>query len=184
MKLGKLIKRCVIYPTLFGAGCHTLVTGCPIPLWHLELLKDPLVVKTVGESELELADGRRFSLPFIKTLPPDQPLFQEAISRGVEIASDGEVFGLMWSDRGCGNDSCYWRRLRVNLSNLAAALYPEGIDDSLVHPDVIEFIQEHGRIATTPPSYSHRRLHLEVWDHVRMRSIRRDFENSAKNAGS
>jgi len=158
------------------------MTGSPIPLWHIEQLNDPFIVKTVGGLALELEDGRRISLPFIKTLPPNSPLFQEAISRGIEITPDGEVFGVIWLDRYCGNDPYYWRRVRVNLSDLAAGLYPEGIDDSRIHSDVISVIQERFQIDTAHPTRSHDSLHFSVWDHVRMRAIRREFASSVSDA--
>ena len=71
----------------------------------------------------------------------------------------------------------------MNLSDLAGALYPAGIDDLRVHPDAIAFIQEHKRIDLSLPTRSHQNLHLSVWDGVRMRSIRQDYEAEVKTTG-
>jgi hypothetical protein len=78
----------------------------------------------------------------------------------------------MWSDRFCGNDPVAWRRLRVNLSNLAAALRPEGIDAAALHPETISYLAERQRINLSEMSSSHDRGHLTMWDGMKMRYFR------------
>ena len=169
-----------LYSLLLVAGCHTLLTGSPIPLWHIDQLEAPRIVKSVSASHLELADGQNVALPFIKALPQDNPFFQEALSSGIEISPTGEVFGLMWLDRHCGNSPVLWRKRRVNLSELAAALHPAGMDDSIVHPDEIAFIQENWKITLAPSSRSHRTYHLNQMVLNSMRAVHRLFEPSRK----
>lgn len=152
-------------------------------MWHIEQLDAPQIVKSVTESHLVLADGREVALPFIKAVPRNNPVFQTAISSGIEISPAGEVFGLMWYDRMCGNDPVVWRRIRINLSDLAGVLYPGGIDDSIVHPDDIAFIQEHKQVILSSSGRSHRTYHLNGNVAVNMRSVRRLFESSLKDGG-
>lgn len=153
-----------------------MLTGSPIPLWHIEHLNAPVVVRSISEMHFILADGRKVALPFIKELPQENPLFLASIADGIEVSPTGEVYGLMWLDRNCGNDLVVWRRLRTNLSFLAGALHPAGIDDSLIHPDAIAYIQENKRIDLSASSRSHRNRHLTVWDWSNMRGVQREFE--------
>ena len=160
-----------------------MLTGSPIPLWHIEHLNAPVVVRSISETHFILEDGRKVALPFIKELPQENPLFLASIADGIEVSPSGDMYGLMWSDRNCGNDPVVWRRLRTNLSLLAGALHPAGIDDSLIHPDAIAFIQEHKRIDLSIPSSSHRNLHLGGWDLLNMKAVQREFEWK-KDAGA
>ena len=181
MNWRKRIRWIVLYPALILAGFHTLGTGSPIPLWHIEHLNAPVLVRSITKTHLHLEDGRKITLPLIKELPHDNSLFRAAISNGIEVGTSGQVHGLMWTDRSCGNDPVVWRRLRVDLSVLAAALNPVGIDDTHVHPDVIAFIQEHHRIDMSAPSRSHRNQHLSGWDWTRMRSVQREMDRAQAN---
>ena len=125
----------VVYFFVTLSLMHMLATGSPIPLWHIEHLDHPVRVRNAGESSLELADGRSIRLPFIKTLPKDDPCFAKALVHGVEVTQSGEVYGLIDPARMCGNDPTIFYRKRVNLSDLAGVLYPDGIDDSVIHPE-------------------------------------------------
>ena len=173
--------RVILYFLLIISVLHTLLTGCPIPLWRIEHLNSPNEVTAVGRSELILRGGRAVALPFIKELPPNNPLFQAALASGVEISESGKLHGLMWVDRSCGNDPVVWRRMRVDLSELAAALHPLGIDEAVVHPDTIAVLATGDlfRIDLTQPSRSHRRGRLNDFDLSRMGMIRRQIEDSA-----
>ncbi len=176
MKWRKSIRWIVVYPALALAGLLTMLTGSPIPLWHIEHLNAPVNVRSISKTHFVLDDGRKVALPFIKELPNENPLFLASIGDGIEVSPRGDVYGLMWSDRNCGNDPVVWRRLRTNLSFLAGALHPAGIDDSLIHPDAIAYIQENKRIDLSASSRSHRNRHLTAWDWTNMRGVQREFE--------
>ena len=111
-----------------------LLTGSPIPLWYTERLDHPVVVKEVTDKTLVLADGRSVLLPFIKRLPRNDPVFLKALKHGVEVGQDGEVVGLITVYPFCGNDPYHWYTKRINLSDLAGFMDPDGIDDSIVLP--------------------------------------------------
>ncbi len=128
----------LVYPLLCFAGCHMLMTGSPVPLWYSERLNHPVLVKGFTDKNLVLADGRSVSLPFIKRLPRNDPVFLRALRHGVEVGHDGEVVGLLKVHRMCGNDPFVWIGSRINLSDLAGFMDPDGIDDSIVHPDEIK----------------------------------------------
>ena len=119
-----------------------LMTGSPIPLWYTERLDHPVVVKEVTDKTLVLADGRSISLPFIKRLPKNDPVFLKALKHGVEVGRDGEVVGTLKVHRTCGNDPILWINKRINLSDLAGFMDPDGIDDSIVLPEAIKDLKE------------------------------------------
>lgn len=145
----------LVYPLLIVGGLHTLLTGSPIPLWHLESLDSPVQVKEITEEHLILADGRTVRLPFIRRLPASDPHFVVPVSQGVEVSDSGDVYVLMWVDRICGNDPYRWVRMRVNLSELAAAIDPTGIDDTRVDPESIAFLVDRW---TESKAYPDRRI--------------------------
>ncbi|HUG70948.1 MAG TPA: hypothetical protein VMM76_24580 [Pirellulaceae bacterium] len=89
MRWTKYVLRLVLYPMLVFGGFHTLLTGSPIPLWHIERLNNAVAVTSATVSHLALADGRQIALPFITQLPHDNPLFQASISDGIELNEDG-----------------------------------------------------------------------------------------------
>ncbi len=132
----------VVYPLLGLAGCHMLMTGSPVPLWSTERLDHPVVVKSLTDKTLVLADGRSVALPFIKRLPVNDPVFLKAIKHGVEVGPDGEVVGLIRDYRTCGNDPFVWRDRRINLSDLAGFMDPDCIDDSIVPIEEIQDLKE------------------------------------------
>jgi hypothetical protein len=155
-------------------GLHTLMTGSPIPLWHVEKLVSPVAVKEVSADELLLEDGRHIRLPLISSLPKGNPLFLAAIREGVEVRDDGEVIGLLWVDRSCGNDPFVWTRYRINLSELAVALEPSGIDASIIPPAAIQWLAECDRIE---PRAAHPDRLRDISLH-HLRHIRGQFEYS------
>lgn len=171
-------------PVLVIGGFNMMSFGSPIPLWQLERLKEPVMVRSVSESQLVLENGGTIKLPAIKKLPYDNQLFHAAINDGVEIRPDGQIYGLIWFDRACGNDPVVWRRLRVNLSDLTGALHPAGIDDSFVPPDAIAFLQENSKIELSQSSRSHQKGHFTLWDRQKMQMVREQFERSSTTAAS
>jgi hypothetical protein len=136
------VGRWLIYSLLGCSGFHFLGTGSPIPLWHIERLNHPVAVRAIGEDALELRDGGQVRLPFIKKLPKADPCFVKALRHGVEVGPDGEVFGLIDPARMCGNDPVVFYRKRINLSDLAGVLDPDGIDEAIVDPEGIKDFKE------------------------------------------
>jgi hypothetical protein len=134
--------RILLVPLLMFSGCHMLLTGSPIPLWHIERLRSPVAVVAIERETLVLDDGRRVRLPFIKRIPQDNPVFLRVLRHGVEVGDNGEVFGLIDPSRMCGNDPVVFYRRRIDLSELAGLLDFDGIDDSIVPPEVIQDLKE------------------------------------------
>lgn len=148
-----------------------LLTGSPIPLWYIEELENPEQVVAVTDTELILADGAHVKLPRIGRMPTDDPVFTEAIERGVEVRSDGEVIGLIRVQRVCGNDPIVYRRVRVNLSDLAAVLNPSGIAPGLLPPDVLRLHEKRLSENTHP-------VRVDAYLFARMHLLRRDIERA------
>jgi hypothetical protein len=167
--------RALVCVLLGLSGCHTLLTGSPVPLWHIERLDRPVSVRTVGEDALVLADGRRFRLPFIKRLPTEAAVFVRALEHGVEVGQEGVVFGLIEPPRICGNDPVVFYRERVNLSELAGLLDPDGIDDSIVHPGAIRSLKE-----TLNRTADRRGMPHDVMG--QLRRVRHVYEDSARRS--
>lgn len=170
----------VLYPVLVFCLFHGLLTGSPIPLWHLESLDNPVEVSSITERQLVLGGGTKLSLPYIEEIPVDDRLFRAAISEGIEIKPDGNVIGLIWVDRICGNDPYVGRRLKVNLSYLAGAINPLGIDDDIVPRDVQEFFLD--RRIDSKTGRSHKRQHLDSFDFTKIRRIKEQIEYSIAQA--
>ena len=146
-----------------------LMTGSPVPLWYTERLDHPVVVKEVTDKTLVLADGRSVALPFIKRLPRNDPVFLKALKHGVEVGQDGEVVGLLTVYPSCGNDPYVWYTKRINLSDLAGFMDPDGIDDSIVPAELIKDLKEN-----ESRSLVHHGLPLDVMGKARnVRSIYR-----------
>ena len=121
-------------------------------------------------------------LPLVKRLPADDPLMLAAIEYGVEIADDGKVFGLLYMNRTCGNDSCIWNRRRVNLASLAAILSPENIDELTVRPEVIEVILDQD--SWSAPDVRPRRYdegRIDIYDKIRMHRIEEELDYAFKH---
>ena len=178
MKWRKYIRRILLYPLLVVSGCHLLTTGSPIPLWHIESLNNPVPVTSVTGAHLILEDGCEVHLPYIVQLPKDNLLFQQAISDGIEIDDNGEIVGLIWFDRFCFRDAVWWRKMRVNLSGLAGALNPDGIDTSVISSKEIARLKEKLSIDLTQPKRSHSKCRLTLWDYTCMQTLRKAFERS------
>jgi len=131
-----------VYPALALAGCHLLMTGSPIPLWYSEQLDHPVDVKALTDNTLVLADGRSVALPFIKRLPKSDPVFLKALTHGVEVNQEGEVAGLIRDYHTWGNVPFLGTDRRINLSDLAGLLNPDGIDDSIVPAELIKDLRK------------------------------------------
>ena len=67
---------------------------------------------------MNLADGRVLKLPGIDLLPVQSIALSEATKRGVEIANDGRVFGLVRVHHWCGNDPIREHIARIDVAEL------------------------------------------------------------------
>jgi hypothetical protein len=105
---------------------HYSFTGSLIPIDKIERLKSPTLVNGWDEDGLRLVDGRQFQLPDFKRLPARSVALEEAIKRGVEIETDGRVYGLLRIRHWCGNDPVREHIAKVDLS-LLLAFCREGI---------------------------------------------------------
>lgn len=171
---GGLLGRILVIPLLTLSGCHMLLTGSPIPLWHIERLNNPVTVTAIEREVLVLADGRRVRLPFIKRLPQENAVFVRALRHGVEVGEDGRVFGLIEPPRMCGNDPVVFYRFRANLSELASVLDPSRIDESVIPPEAIQEIKD-----LTSRSFDRNGLPYFVTG--QMARVRRTFEWCAES---
>ncbi len=166
---------------LLGGGCHFLGTGSPIPLWDLETLQSPVAVREITDEYLILDNGQKVKLPMIQRIAVNQPLFRLATEQGVEIQGNGEVIGLAWLERACGNDPYVWCRVRVNLSEWSGTLEPTGIDPRMFSPDDIQFLEERARENFDQRKRGVQRGKITIWDRIDMRDLRRAFDAANGN---
>ncbi len=98
----------------------------------IESLEAPVSVRGWSEAGLQLEDGRVAPLPGLKKLPLESAALAEAVSRGVEVAKDGRIVGLVRVYPSCGMAA--WRALRrVDLSMML--LYLRECEAAVSVPD-------------------------------------------------
>ena len=129
-----------------------------------------------------LEDGRELHLPYIKRLPINVPLFNAATANGVEIAGDGEVFGLVSVELNCNTGNIYMQTYRrINLSELAAVIRPDGIDVTRILPEEMQSLQE--ALSDMNTRYAvyllRERGRLSVSDRYFMKLARRAFKQDS-----
>ena len=94
------------------------LTGRFYPIRKVDRLAQPVGVTSWTETELLLADGRTAKLLGIRKLPPKSEALSEATRRGVELAPDGLVYGLVRIHHWCGNDPVRDHIARVDVSEM------------------------------------------------------------------
>ena len=124
MGLRKILRRigtwtCLLLAIL--AVFHFLLTGFPFPVAIIQGLHSPVSVSAIDDDALRLVDGR--SIPLWRADLLRKPAISERImTRGVELAPDGSIYGLVRVDHWCGNDPVRYHLARVDLTSLAALL--------------------------------------------------------------
>jgi hypothetical protein len=89
----------------------------------IDSLSGPVGVRGWTRDGLTLADGRSLQLPGFLSLPDTSVALTEATKRGVEIASDGRIYGLMRIHHWCGNDPVREQIARVDVSDVMMFLH-------------------------------------------------------------
>ena len=105
------------------------------PIHKIESLQNPVAVKGWTTNGLLLADGRSSQLPGFSTLPGESVALTEATKRGVEIAKDGHVYGLMKIHHWCGNDPVREHIARVDISDAMMFLHVGQTVEPIPEPD-------------------------------------------------
>ncbi len=132
-----LLRWIVLHPALACAALLAIVSALFAikPFWSSDRLDNPVQVAQVTPQTLNLADGRKIALPFIKVIPASHPVFVAAVKNGVEVSPDGTVYGLLKIQPTCGMTAYRYHIQRTNLSQLAGVLNQDGIDESVVPRD-------------------------------------------------
>ena len=97
-------------------------TGSVAPVRIVESLQSPIAVTGWASDGISLADGRKVKLRGFKSLPLSSQALGEMTKRGVEVAADGSVYGLVLVHHWCGNDPVEEHIARVELSEAMAFL--------------------------------------------------------------
>jgi hypothetical protein len=99
------------------------MTGSFFPVRRIDSLQNPVAVTGWSPDGLRLADGRTVQLPGLRSLPTASEALAEATKRGVEIRSNGRVWGLVSVHHWCGNDAVREHLARVDLSDMLTFLH-------------------------------------------------------------
>src|SRR5688572_6770987 len=98
------------------------LTGSFLPIRIVESLQLPVAVMGWSEEGLVLADGSSVQLPGFRWLPAQSAALSEITKRGIEISSDGRIYGLTRIHHWCGNDPVREHIARVDIANVLAFL--------------------------------------------------------------
>jgi hypothetical protein len=139
----KVVLGILLIPVLGFVGLNLVIVLLFTikPFTERDHLDRPVTVKDVTEKEIMLADGRHVSLPFVKRVPGDDPVFRDVLEQGVEVDGRGEAFGPVTVYPSCGMTAYRYVIRRINLSDLAGALSPDSIDDPAIPPDEIRLLK-------------------------------------------
>jgi hypothetical protein len=97
---------------------HYWRTGRFSPIEKIEALQSPTAVKGWTEAGLLLDGGRTIQLPGFRSLPAQSDALTEVVQRGVEIATNGRIFGLVKVHHWCGNDPVREHIAKVDISHM------------------------------------------------------------------
>jgi hypothetical protein len=162
-------RRILLFALIGLSAFHFFGTGSPIPLVWIERLEDPVRVVSKTKNALVLADGREVRLPFIKSLPAQDPRFDAVLARGVEVQPSGEVCGLIQERPSCGMHPYWYMLVRINLTDLIGAMDAACVDDAKVVPQEIQYLKENSPFRGTDRrmprdiSYHARRVRDHLW---------------------
>src|SRR3569832_982548 len=101
---------------------YYLLTKRFVPIKKIETLNNAVAVTRWSSNGLNLADGRIVQLPGIRSLPSESDALTEATKRGVEMAADGRIWGLVRIHHWCGNDPVREHIARVDISEMMTFL--------------------------------------------------------------
>lgn len=128
----------------------TLINGIPTRR-IVEELRAPVAVVGWTTAGLRLADGRVVLPAGLLALPATSEALAEATGRGVEVAPDGRVVGLVRVHRTCGNDPVRERIVRVDLARFLEFL-GEGTTVGPPDPEPAKLRAELGRVDHFSPN--------------------------------
>ena len=140
-------------------------TGHFYPIHKLDQLDQPVDVIGWNETELELADGRSAKLPAFRALPLESAALTESTKRGIEIAPDGRIFGLVRIHHWCGNDPVREHVARVDLSEML--LFLEVGEPETELPSDVQGLERPGGTFSKSGWTVDEFLQFEFWQKVR-----------------
>jgi hypothetical protein len=95
----------------------------------IERLESPIAVKSWSREGIILSDGRILTFPGLEKVLTNSLALDEVAKRGLEISSDGSVYGLVRVWHWCGNDSVREHVARVDVKKMV--LYLSELDQVL-----------------------------------------------------
>lgn len=116
--IGLVIASALAWAICSGAGHRFLLTGRFFPVDQIERLNSPRPTAGWSQAGIRLADGRIVPLPGVEQMPAASKALDLALGQGIEVTSDGRVFGLLRIHHWCGNDPVRVHIARVDLAHL------------------------------------------------------------------
>lgn len=106
----------------WGPCDHFMLTGRFFPVDQIETLHSARPVAGWTAETLLLTDGTRVPLPGLTKLPQASIALEAAVAQGVEIAPNGEVYGLLRIHHWCGCDPVRHHIAKINLARLLRSI--------------------------------------------------------------
>jgi hypothetical protein len=106
-------------------GMRYSLTGHFFPINRIDKLVDSHFVSGWSENGLRMSDGRLVMPLGMKALPKTSESLSIVLNNGVEVASDGKVYGLVKIHHWCGNDPVEYDLRKIDIGQLLA-FYHEG----------------------------------------------------------
>jgi hypothetical protein len=118
------LRQLLLAMTALSVVCGAVLLAVSIftPVSKVDRLANPVSVAGWDAAGFILHDGRNVSLPGISGLPKNSPALSEVSKRGIEIAADGRIYGLVKIHHWCGNDPVQIHIARVDVSDWLAFL--------------------------------------------------------------
>jgi hypothetical protein len=101
---------------------HYRLTGSFWPIDIIESLKLPVAVKHWTANGLHLVDGRKIQLQGFKELPEKSDALAEVINNGVELGTNGRLYGLVRVNHWCPNDPVRKHIAKVDIAKMLTYL--------------------------------------------------------------
>jgi hypothetical protein len=128
----KILTILKLLPLILALCAGVFIVGlnpgpCSPRIQIVDSLKNPIMIQAIEPHYLVGEDGQKIALPYVLQLPVTNEVFSAALSRGVEIDTHGNVYGLLKIWHYCGTDPVRLHIARINLTALVILLEPDFI---------------------------------------------------------
>jgi len=109
-----IVLACAMWPQIQ----YYRLTGRFSPIKQIASLQAPVAVRDWTTEGLLLKDGRKLPVPGLRSLPRESDALAEISVRGIEIGTNGRIYGLVKVHHWCGNDPVRDHIAKVDVSEM------------------------------------------------------------------